>query len=253
MNEWPRLVYNHVRKPSIKLVSSLGVTSKQLTLFNHLLTLSLGCYAFAQGTYWWGLAGLAVCLLNGFLDYLDGDMAKETNTLSKFGAWLDSGFDVIIQNAVMAAIAMGCVKMGMPLFWAMLFMVANSANNLVSFHYNQTFGFDSDKGNELFRNFMSRRQGVVNIFFKALIDPTESYWALVVFTYRYWIAVGIILNIMPILFVIITIISNVKWFIMYCIYAMHLRGDGNLFVLQALAVLDEERNEFYRVRSSQSV
>lgn len=248
MKEWSRQAYGYVKNPSIKIAYSLGLTSKKLTVLNHFITLTVGCYAFSQGTYWWGIVGLMVCLLNGFLDYLDGDMAKESNTLSKFGAWLDSGFDVIIQNCVMASIAIGCVNQGMSIFWAMLLMVGNSSNNLISFHYNQTFGFDSDQGNKLFRDFMDRRRNIVNVVFKNIIDPTSNYYALVLLTFRYWIAVGILFNIMPFLFVVITVISNLKWFIMYILYAQHLRGDKNLYVLHALAVLDEERTEFYSSR-----
>ena len=248
MNEWSAIVYRSIRRPAIRFCALIGVTSKQLTILNHFLTLTIGCYAFAQGTHFWGIVGLSVCLLNGFLDYLDGDLARETNTLSKFGAWLDSGFDVIIQNAVMASIAIGCVKSGMGVFWAMIFMVANSANNLVSFHYNQTFGFDSDKGNDLFRKYMDQKPNLFNQFVKGVIDPTSNYLALVLYTYRYWIATGALFNIMPQLFIVITVISNIKWAVMYVLYAQHLRGDNNLHVLKALAVLDEERAEFYELR-----
>ncbi len=133
------------------------------------------------------------------------------------------------------------------------FMIANSANNFVSFHYNQTFGFDSDKGNGLFRDYMDKKGTPVNAFLKNLIDPTSNYCGLVFFTYRYWIAAGITLGIMPVLFVVMCTISNAKWLIMYILYAMHLRGDKNLHVLQALSILDEERNEFYALRNSQKV
>lgn len=248
MKEWSNQVYQSIRKPSIKACQFIGINSHQVTILNHILTLTIGCYAFAQGSHLWGIVGLMVCLINGFIDYLDGDLARESNSLSKYGAWLDSGFDVIIQNAVMAAIAIGCVKSGMGIFWAMFFMLGNAANNMVSFHYNSTFGFDSDKGNELFRSYMDKKRNPFNIFIKNIIDPTSSYWALVLFTYRYWIAVGMVFHIMPVLFVIITIISNVKWMIMYLLYAKHLTGDKSLHVLNALSILDEERQEFYTFR-----
>ncbi len=250
MIEWSKSAYKTVSVPFVKTAVKLGVTSNQITLFNHFITLTIGCYAFSRGTYFFGLVGLGVCLLNGFLDYLDGDIARETSGNSKLGIWLDSGFDVVIQNAVMASIAVGCFRMGTPLFVVLLFMIANSANNFVSFNYNATFGFDSDKGNELFREFMDKKGTWFNVFIKNLIDPTSNYYALVFFTYRYWIAIGMVFNIMPVLFCIITIISNLKWFIMYAVYAMHLRGDDNLHVLKALAMLDEERDEFYAVRNS---
>ena len=250
MKEWSKVVYHTVSKPFIKSAVFLGITSNQITIFNHFITLTLGCYAFSQGTYAWGLIALGVCLVNGFLDYLDGDVARANNQPPKLGIWLDSGFDVIIQNAVMGAIAIGCYKMGLPVLWIVIFFISNCANNFVSFNYNATFGFDSDKGNELFRNLMDKKYNVLNVSLKNIIDPTSSYFALILFTFRYWIALGMILNIMPACFMVITIIASIKWIVMYTIYALHLAEYKNLHVLKTLAILDEETNEFYEFRHS---
>ncbi len=249
MREWSKVLCDAINPPFVKACISLGITSNQITLFNHFITLTFGCYFFSRGTYLGGLLGLGICLINGFLDYADGKIARETSGNTKLGIWLDSGFDVVIQNAVMASIAVGCFRMGTPLFIVLLFMIANSANNFVSFNYNAKFGFDSDKGNELFRQFMDKKGTLINAFLKNIIDPTSNYYALVFFTFRYWIAVGMVFNIMPYLFILITIISNLKWIVMYALYAMHLRGDNNLHVLHALALLDDEREEFYEARN----
>jgi len=249
MIEWSKTAYKVVSKPFVNAAVSLGITSNQITLFNHFITLTLGCYAFSRGSYLWGLIGLVTCLINGFLDYLDGDVARQTSGNTSLGIWLDSGFDVVIQNAVMAAIGIGCFRMGMPLFILLIFMISNSASNFVSFNYNAKFGFDSDKGNELFREFMDRKGGWINAFLKNLIDPTSNYFGLCFFTYRYWIALGILCGIMPLFFICFTAISTFKWLVMYGLYAMHLRGDHNLHVLNALAMLDDERQEFYDSRN----
>lgn len=253
MKEWSKSAYQIIASPFIKFCVNTGITANQITILNHFMTLTIGCYAFSQGTYLWGILGLMVCLLNGFLDYLDGDICRETNTSSSLGVWLDSGFDVIIQNAVMASIAVGCYKQGLPLWVVLIFMIANSAMNFVSFNYNQKFGFDSAKGNALFRSLMSQRINPLNTCLKNIIDPTSNYIALTLFTFRYFIALGVVLNIMPACFVVMTIISNIKWFVMYIIYALHLRGDNWLHVLKVLATLDEERSEYYALRNSQKV
>jgi hypothetical protein len=246
VREWSSVVYRKINKPVVDACLSLGISANQVTVLNHFITLTLGCYAFAQGTYIWGLVALGVCLLNGFLDYLDGDLARATGTTGKLGIWLDSGFDVIVQNAVMGAIAIGC---HLPIWLVVLFFIGNSANNFVSFNYNARFGFDSDKGNELFRNIMDKKCHPINRILKNIIDPTDNYPSLVFYTFRYWIALGFIFNVMPICFVIVTIISNIKWVIMYSLYALHLMGERRLYVLQALAALDEECGEFYSLRS----
>ncbi len=249
MREWSKTAYQKISAPAVALCVGMGITAKQVTLFNHFLTLTFGCYFFAQGDYLGGILGLGVCVINGLLDYLDGDLARKEGSVGRLGVWLDSGFDVVVQNAVMGAIGLGCISMGLPIIWVVIFLISNSANNFVSFNYNATFGFDSDKGNELFRNSMDKKRSPLNVFLKNMVDPTSTPIGLVGFTYRYWIAFGMVFNIMPFCFVVITAISTFKWMVMYFLYALHLAGENRLHILKVLAILDEERSEFYSVRS----
>jgi len=248
MREWSKVVYQDIKLPFIKFAVKCGFSANQVTIFNHVLTLTFGCWFFSRGTYLFGLAGLGICIINGILDYLDGDLARINKTHSKLGAWLDSGFDVIVQNAVLGAIAIGCFKMGMPLIWVVMFAIGNSANNFVSFHYNHKFGFDSASGNEVFRNGMDEKPGLQNIILKQMIDPTSDYFALVIYTYRYFIVVGAVFGLMPLMFMIMTVIANVKWFVMYSIYAFYLGGEKGLHVLRVLKGLDDEEEEHFRLR-----
>lgn len=251
--EISKIAYDKIKRPFVRFCQKAHITANGITYFNHFITLTLGCYAFSRGEYVWWLVGLGVMFLNGFLDYLDGDVARATGGNSKLGAWLDSGFDVVIQNAVMGAIAIGCFKMGLPLIWIVLFFVSNAGNNLVSFQYNQTFGFNSASGNALFREYMDRKPTHFNFFLENIIDPTTSFFGLYMFTLRYWIVLGCVLDWMPFYFIIMTIISNFKWFVLFVLYALHQANSKKLYVLQALAILDEERNEFYRIRYGQKV
>src|SRR3990167_1446991 len=248
MKEVWKELYDKVSKPAVKTAVALGLSANQISLFNHFMTLTAGGYFFSRGTYWGFVAGLGVCLINGFLDYLDGSVAREKGTQNKLGVWLDSGFDVVVQNAVMGAIAIGCFKSGVPLVWIIIFMIGNAASNFVSFNYNEKFGFSSDSGNELFRQAMSRKGNFPNPFFKGLVDPTIDYFSLCLYTYRYWIAVGAVIGLMPWAFMMMTLIVNMRWFLMYCIYAFYLSGDRWLYIFQVLALLDDERQEYYRVR-----
>lgn len=221
------------------------ITPNQITIFDHLLTLTVGIWAFSRGTWWGNYTGLAVMLIIGILDYADGDVAKQTKGYTKLGVWLDSVFDVIIQNAVMAAIAIGCHKLGMSFAISACFFVGNAGLNLVSFHYNQTFGFDSHKGSDLFRKYMETKPTYFNRFMKNLIDPTSSGPGLILYTVRYWLVLGIIFNCMPAIFIIITVLTNFRWIMMYILYAMHLNEYQKFWVLQALAIIDENREEYH--------
>lgn len=248
MKEFSNDIYENIKLPALLFCIKHNITGNMVTVFNHIITLTFGCYFFSIGTYYGWIIGLCVMVLNGFLDYLDGDIAKKTGKVGELGVWLDSGFDVIVQNAVMGAIAIGCYNMGIPILWIIIFFIANAANNFIGFNYNARFGFDSYRGNVLFRKYMDKKMGLHNIFLKNLIDPTDSHVALFFYTLRYLIAIGCLFNIMPITFKVMTIISTFKWVIMYCLYAMYLNGSNNFHVLKALAVLDDKRAEFYNIR-----
>lgn len=242
MTEIPKRIYQKMRFPFIKFCVDKGITPNMITVFNHVITLTFGCYFFSLGKYWAWLAGLLVMFINGFLDYLDGDLAKKTGKTGEVGEWLDSGFDVVIQNAVMGAIGIGCWNMGMDIIFPVCFLIMNSANNFVSFHYNQRFGFDSDKGNKVFRDLMGD-----DLFQKNLIDPTSSSIGLFFFTYRYWIVLGCIFNQMPLMYSAMLGIGIGKFNFMYVTYLMYLAGERDTLLLQTLSRLDSESEDFYEL------
>jgi len=255
--EWSKKVYKKINQPALKFCKWAGLSANQITIINHFITLTLGIYYFSRGTYLGWMIGLCVMVINGYLDYLDGDLARnDKNNNSELGSWLDCGFDIVIQNAVLGSIGIGCIKMGMPFIWVVFFYIGNTASNFVSFNYNTKFGFDSYRGNELFRNLMSKsystrkKNSSLNIILKHLIDPTSSFTGLALLTYRYFIALGCVFNVMPYCFIIFTIITNIKWIVMFIIYSLYLKGNKNLHVLKVLSALDDERAEFFKLRYS---
>lgn len=251
--EWSQKVYKIISKRAIYNCAYYNVTANQITIFNNLNTIAFGCFFFSRGIWLEYIFGLCVMLINGFLDYLDGDLAKQTKSVSRLGEWLDSGFDVILQNCIMAAIALGCYKQGLDVIWIALFFVSNTANNFVSFNYNQRFMFNSSSGNELFRKLMDKKRNLFNRAIKNITDPTSSFVGLCLFTLRYFIAIGALFNIMPLCFVAMTIIGNIRWIIMYSLYALELADYKNLHAVNVLRTFDEDCDEFYKLRNSKTV
>jgi phosphatidylserine synthase len=250
--EWCQALYNrYLSGPLVRIFAALGITPNQVTIINFLFILTIGIWAFATRHYY---VGLAVCLINGVLDYVDGDLARHTNQYSRTGEWLDSGGDVIIQNGIMAAIAYGLLTLrpAVPLLSAtiMLYFMGNSSMNLISFHYNNTFGFNSHAGSKLFRKYMDTKPSLLNRFLKNLVDPTASHLGMVFWTVRYWLVAGVFSKNMHFAFYTITSILIFRAFVMYVIYAMHLAEYKKLWILQALAIVDDEREEFYKIRGN---
>jgi CDP-diacylglycerol--glycerol-3-phosphate 3-phosphatidyltransferase len=85
-----------VLRPLVRLLSTMRVRPDTLTVVGW--TLALGA-AVLFGVGYPRVAG-AVMLLGGLFDALDGAVARESNQMSAFGAFLDSTLDRISESAV---------------------------------------------------------------------------------------------------------------------------------------------------------
>ncbi len=83
-------------RPLVRLLSTMRVRPDTLTVAGW--TLALGsALLFGLG---YPRAGGAVMLLGGIFDALDGAVARESNRMSLFGAFLDSTLDRLSESAV---------------------------------------------------------------------------------------------------------------------------------------------------------
>ena len=83
-----------------KVLRALGLTPNLVTLIGCSFMFAIG-YVISQG--YLATGGVLIVLAGGF-DALDGSLARLTNTVSKFGAFLDSVTDRYAEFAVFAGI-----------------------------------------------------------------------------------------------------------------------------------------------------
>jgi CDP-diacylglycerol--glycerol-3-phosphate 3-phosphatidyltransferase len=94
--------------PVALALGRLGLTPNGLTVLGFAGT----CVAAVAAAYQqWALAGLLV-LGFGIFDLFDGALARATGRASKFGAFLDSTFDRLGENLVLAGVAYGAARAG---------------------------------------------------------------------------------------------------------------------------------------------
>src|SRR3712207_8987460 len=92
--------FRQLLRPLVRLLSALRVRPDTLTILGW--TLSVGsAVLFALG--YARVAGL-VMLLGGLFDALDGAVARESNRMSAFGAFLDSTLDRLSEAAIFVGI-----------------------------------------------------------------------------------------------------------------------------------------------------
>jgi CDP-diacylglycerol---glycerol-3-phosphate 3-phosphatidyltransferase len=120
--------FHQLLRPLVRLLSALRVRPDTLTVLGWTLSL---CSAVLFG---WGQAQLAgvVMLLGGLFDSLDGAVARESNRMSAFGAFLDSTLDRLSEAAIFVGIVFFYAAAGLP-YGALLAGVAMTFSLLTSY------------------------------------------------------------------------------------------------------------------------
>jgi phosphatidylglycerophosphate synthase len=119
----------------------LGLTPNHLTLIGFAIAIASGILAWQQS---WLLAGLLV-LFGGVFDLLDGALARATNRVNRFGAFMDSVFDRWGEAVVYLGIAAGCLAASFNL-GAWLAAAAMGSAALVSYVRSKSEGLGLTAG-----------------------------------------------------------------------------------------------------------
>ena len=115
-------------RPLVRLLSALRVRPDTLTVLGWALSL---CSAVLFGLGHVRVAGV-VMLVAGLFDSLDGAVARESNRMSAFGAFLDSTLDRISEAAIFVGIVFFYAADGLP-YGALLAGVAMTFSLLTSY------------------------------------------------------------------------------------------------------------------------
>ncbi|MFC2047156.1 CDP-alcohol phosphatidyltransferase family protein [Chloroflexota bacterium] len=91
---------NYLTEPAVRLLAKTSITPSAITWFGFLL--ALGAVSLITTGHLFA-AGFVV-LIAGFLDILDGALARHTNQTTRFGAVLDSTLDRLSEAALLLAI-----------------------------------------------------------------------------------------------------------------------------------------------------
>jgi archaetidylinositol phosphate synthase len=106
------------------LASKIGLHPNILTIIGLLVSL-LAAYAFSQKNL---LIGALLILLSGFFDVIDGAVARNNNTKSKFGGFLDSTSDRFADAFIIIGIIYGGY---INWFWGILALLASMSVSYV--------------------------------------------------------------------------------------------------------------------------
>lgn len=96
-----RDIAHAVVHPVVRALAGAGITANHVSGFGLFLSL-LAALAFFEGGF---RLGSALLIAAGVCDILDGEVARETSSVTRFGAFLDSTLDRISEGFVLIGIA----------------------------------------------------------------------------------------------------------------------------------------------------
>ncbi len=120
----------------------LGISCKQTVMLGLLLGL-LGVFLVATGAPQVAVAGILLLIVGSLLDYVDGNIARATETTDKLGAYLDLTADNFMAAAVPIAVGIGA---GLPL-WGVVLALLYTYSTLSIMDGRQVF----DDGRNVYR------------------------------------------------------------------------------------------------------
>ncbi|WP_052850792.1 phosphatidylinositol phosphate synthase [Streptomyces avicenniae] len=103
LNKYARAFFTRVLTPFAALLIRLRVTPDMVTLIGTAGVMAGALVFFPRGEFFWGTV---VITLFVFSDLVDGNMARQIGTSSRWGAFLDSTLDRVADAAIFSGIAL---------------------------------------------------------------------------------------------------------------------------------------------------
>jgi CDP-diacylglycerol--glycerol-3-phosphate 3-phosphatidyltransferase len=127
LSRWIRTWYGGVLQPLLSLMDRLGITANMLTLASLFVVVMAAILLGSHRMIW----GAWFLLFGGFLDGMDGALARHTNIQSPLGGFLDSICDHLGDFAVSLGLLLPSLQRGDSLnvsliFFALFFSVFGS-------------------------------------------------------------------------------------------------------------------------------
>jgi CDP-diacylglycerol--glycerol-3-phosphate 3-phosphatidyltransferase len=104
--ERARALAQGVLDPVVAGMAAIGLRPNHLTILGFVLSVGAG-YAFAIGRF---RTGATIALVSGLFDILDGQLARRTNEVTRFGAFFDSTLDRMADAALLLGFALWYVN-----------------------------------------------------------------------------------------------------------------------------------------------
>lgn len=117
-------------KPGATVLMKLGVKPDHVTWAGTITVCVLALWLVPTGRLWQGALAIAAVVLS---DGLDGQLARMTNQVSKYGAFLDSSLDRVADGIIFGAVLLWLTRTHDGLLWPGVALVALVMGQVTSY------------------------------------------------------------------------------------------------------------------------
>ncbi len=204
----------------------LKITHNQVTFLGSMTFLSLSAFSFSQGNLKGNLFGLFFAFCHSLFDFIDGTLSRKTNTSNKLGAWSDPAFDLIGSGLLLTGIVIGLLRNNTDTRWIAIGSLALFGHYgvmaMALYYEGRIFGKNA-------LQIMSELDKIESNFFDYIVKEfifLKSFIFLFFGTLRYSLVVFVLLNKMNLFILFYAIFVNIRWMIMFFVYAQALNQPG---------------------------
>lgn len=224
----------------------LKVTQNQVTFFGSMVFLPLSALAFSQGNYRGNLLGLLFVFLHSYSDFIDGTLARKTNTFNKLGKWSDPAFDLVGSGLLLGGISLGVLRQFSDFFWLVVVVLALFGHYgvlVVSYDYKkEIYG---EKSQKILLRFKKTKTNLIDFLIKEFLF-LQSFIFLFLGTLRYSLLLFAILNKLHYFLIIFAIFNNFRWLVMFFAYTQALNQPGTKIPMTNLKIIKMLRQELLK-------
>ncbi|MER5639873.1 phosphatidylinositol phosphate synthase [Kitasatospora sp. NPDC002227] len=103
LNKYARAFFTRVLTPFAAFLLRMGVSPDAVTLIGTAGSVAGALVFFPRGEFFWGTITITLFI---FSDLVDGNMARQAGSSSRWGAFLDSTLDRVADSAIFGGLAM---------------------------------------------------------------------------------------------------------------------------------------------------
>lgn len=204
--------------------NQLHIRALHVLFFRTFVIAFLSLFCFYSDSYGINLLWLLLIAIAYFLDFVDGDIARNHNQVTEVGGFLDGNLDVLILNIIIFVFTLRFLEDGEPhvfVIWGIfaLFGTILSAKMTTLFEYK--FSIGCGQGSDIIeKHIQTNKLDRMSQLFYELITPKRFIFSLLS-NFREYLLIGIIFGIMPYTLFLFSIAINIRWIVLFTMVAVY--------------------------------